>query len=155
MTSSPQRRRFLRTGLGLGAALAVPAARACDFFTVNLRIDHVWTRATGDDRVAVVCMTFDDVTLDDRLIGAQTPMAEGAEIGGPLARPTVDFFIPRGQTTVLAESASHLRLTGLKRPLELGRSYPLTLVFQRGGAVSADIDVDYERLAAAPSPRAG
>lgn len=149
MHPSLQRRRVLRAGLGLVAALAFPAARACDFFTANLRIGHVWTRASGDRRDAVVCMSFDDVTLDDRLIGARTPMAEGAEIGGLLARPTVDFFIPRGEVTVLGESGSHLRLTGLRQPLELGRSYPLTLVFERGGAVSADIDVDYEGLPAA------
>ena len=55
----------------------------------------------------------------------------------------LDFFIPGGRTTVLDEAGTHLRLTGLRQPLVFGASYPLTLVFARGGPVLADVDVDF------------
>jgi len=141
------RRGLLRAGLALGASLALPAARACEYFSVNLRVTHPWTRASGADaRYAIVCMKFDAVAQADRLIGVQTPVAEGAEMGGTQAGKAVDFLIPAGQETVLAEEGTHLRLVGLRFPLEVARSYPLQLIFERGGALDATLNVDYLRF---------
>ncbi|HJW11709.1 MAG TPA: copper chaperone PCu(A)C [Albitalea sp.] len=146
------RRAVLHTGCALGVSLFVPAARACEFFTTNLRIVHPWSRATAEgDSFAVLCMRFDQVARPDRLIGVQTPVAEGADMGGPLGGPGVDFTIPPGRESELSESGTFIRLLGLKHPLEVGRSYPLTLVFERTGAVDADIDVDYERESHTPA----
>jgi copper(I)-binding protein len=149
MTRLLHRRGLLQAGLGLCAALAVPAVRAndtCYFDSPNLRIFHPWTRATGpEDRVAVVCMVFDEVTRADRLIGVHTPVAEGAEIGGPGARPGVDLPIAAGRALELRENGTHVRLLGLKHPLHVGRTYELTLVFEHGGAIPVHLDVDYER----------
>lgn len=142
------RRTVLQAGLALGAATVLPAAHACEFFTTNLRIYRPWTRATAEgDAFAVLCMTFDEVTLDDRLIGVESPVATHAEMGGSGARPEIDFPIPAGAETVLSETGTFIRLLGLRHPLGVGRSYPLRLVFERGGVVDADIDVDYERAA--------
>jgi hypothetical protein len=148
MTRILHRRGLLQAGLGLCAALAAPAlVRAndtCYFDALNLRIFHPWTRATGlEDRSAVVCMVFGEVTRADRLIGVHTPVAEGAEIGGPNALPRVDLPIPAGRELALREDGTHLRLVGLKHPLVLGRTYELTLVFEHGGAVPVHLDVDY------------
>jgi copper(I)-binding protein len=138
------RRSLLRTGLALSASLALPTARACEFFAPNLRIIHPWTRATAPGvTVATVCMSFDDVTRADRLIAVSTPVATTAEMGGVGAAAQVSFRIPAGQSSALSETGTFLRLVGLLHPLELGRSYPLTLVFERGGTVQADFDVDY------------
>ncbi len=153
------RRRLLRAGLGIGFGmgfgLGASGARACDFTTINLHINHVWARATADAPFAIICMAFDQVTEDDRLIGAETPVAAGVEIGGSVEQPTggvasrkIDVFIPAGRTTVLDEAGRHLRLTGLRKPLIFGASYPLTLVFERGDPVSADIDIDFGPLGA-------
>lgn len=141
-----RRRGVLGAGLALGASLVLPA-RACEYNSSNLRITHPWTRATdGDTRTAVLCMKFDEVRQDDRLIAVQTPVAEGVEMGGTQAGGAVDFAIPAGRETLLSEAGPHLRLLGLKFPLEVARSYPLTLVFQRGGAVEATLNVDYTRF---------
>lgn len=147
MTPSPPRRRLLQTGLALGASLALPRARACEFFTTSLRITHPWTRASAEaDRFAIVNMKFDEVTRTDRLIGVETPVAEGADMGGLLARPTVDFVIPQGQDSALSESGTFLRLVGLKFPLLPGREFPLRLVFEQAGAVATTLTVDYARF---------
>lgn len=153
MTTGLRRRTLLQAALGAGSGLAGPAARACDFFAPNLRISHIWTRATAGAPFAVVCMSFEEVAEDDRLVGIETPVAAGGEIGGRAANPAIestgrplDFFIPRGRTTVLDEAGPHLRLTGLRQPLLFGASYPLTLIFERDGRVPADIDVDFGPL---------
>ncbi len=142
------RRALLQAGLAIGTCAVAPAARACEFFTTNLRIYRPWSRATAEgDAFAVLCMTFDEVTLTDRLIGVATPVAAHAEIAGAGGSPGIDLPIPAGRETVLSESGTFIRLLGLRHPLGVGRSYPLRLVFERGGAVDADIDVDYERAA--------
>jgi copper(I)-binding protein len=144
-----RRRALLQMGLAIPAAAALPRpARACEFFAPNLRIYRPWSRATAEgDAFAVLCMTFDEVTLADRLIRVESPVAEGAEMGGAGAAPRVDLVIPTGRDTVLDESGTFIRLVGLRHRLEVGRSYPLTLVFERAGVLQADIDVDFERAA--------
>jgi copper(I)-binding protein len=142
-----QRRRLLQAAGASGLVFAGLPARACEFYSTNLRITHPWTRATPEDAAsAIVCMRFDEVLKDDRLIGVETLVARGAEIGGRLAQPAVDFHIPQGRETLLSERDTWLRLTGLTMPLEVGRSYPLHLVFETGGAVRTDLSVDYARF---------
>jgi periplasmic copper chaperone A len=138
----------------MGALLVSPVSRACEFWTPGLRILQPWTRATLEgDAFAVVCMKFDLVTTSDRLIGVDTPIATAADMGGLGARPTVDFLIPEGADSALDESGTFIRLLGLRHPLELARTYPLKLFFERGGVVNADLDVDYERSVTPPATR--
>jgi copper(I)-binding protein len=147
MHPQPTRRQALQAGIAAGLALTLPAARACEYFSSNLRITHPWTRASEPDaRTAVVCMKFDEVRQDDRLIDVQTPVAEAAELHGAEAGPDMDLLIRSGQELELSEAGLHIRLTGLKFPLEVARSYPLKLVFQRGGVVNATLNVDYARF---------
>jgi copper(I)-binding protein len=135
---------MLQGGLAFTVSLLAPQARACEFFSSNLRIFHPWTRATEEGAAfAVVCMKFDEVLRDDRLIGVESPIARGAEMGGPGARPTVDFVIRAGEESVLSESGTHIRLTGLNHAVEVARAYPLKLVFERSGEVGALLNVDY------------
>jgi len=141
------RRLLLQAGCASGLSLAGVAARACEFSGSTLRVTHPWTRATTDEATtAVVCMKFDEVLQDERLIGLETPIAEGAEMGGLLARPGIDFRIPKGRESYLSESGSFVRLLGLVQPLEVGRTYPLRLLFENGGALRADLSVDYTRF---------
>jgi copper(I)-binding protein len=143
--TSPTRRRLLQAGLALGVSFALPAARGCEFFSNRMRILNPWTRASIDGATsAIICMKFDQVDRDDRLIGVETPVAAGAELVGPdHAVSRVDVPIPRGQLTELGETGTVLRLIGLKHPMEIGREYPLKLIFAQAGIVDADLDVFY------------
>lgn len=148
MVLSIARRHCLRAGLAAGALGALPAARACEFYALHLRITHPWTRASEPGaRSAVVCMHFDEVTHPDRLIAVASPVAEAAEMGGVPAGGPVDLAIPADQLTALTEAGRHIRLIGLRHPLEMARAYPLTLVFERSGTVDASLTVDYARFA--------
>ncbi|HKX42676.1 MAG TPA: copper chaperone PCu(A)C [Burkholderiaceae bacterium] len=141
------RRGVLHAGLACCALALAPRARACEFFSSNLRVFHPWTHATEPGRdSAAVSMIFDQVTRADRLIAVETPVAEGAEMGGAEARPAVDFAIPEGRESALAVNSTYLRLVRLKQPLEVGRSYPLKLVFESGDVVAAALNVDYMRF---------
>ena len=145
MTQLIHRRRLLQTGLAVGVALLAPSARACEFFTTTLRVTHPWARATmaGRGRGAIVSMVFDEVSASDRLIGVSTPVAEAAELGGQGGTRALNFAIPQGRTSALSEAGVYLRLVGLRHSLELARAYPLTLVFEKGGTIEADLSIDY------------
>lgn len=150
---------------GFGAALAWPAARACEVQADHFRLLHPWTRATPHGaHSAVLCMNFEDVTRDDVLVGVETPMAAGVEAVGlpaaagadasvpaataatpaPAAAPPLAMPIPAGRPTAFTEDGLHLRLTGLKLPLHVGREYPLTLHFRESGVVMARLSVDFD-----------
>ena len=76
-----RRRDILRGGVALSAALLVPGARACEFFSAHMRIYSPWARASVQGAsTAMLCMTFDEVTQTDRLIGVLTPVAAGAQL---------------------------------------------------------------------------
>jgi periplasmic copper chaperone A len=138
------RRGVLHSIAVLGISTLTPKVHACEYFASTLR---PWTRATAPDaRFAVVCMKLDEVSEAERLVGVQTPVAEGAEIVGPGARPGVDLSIPAGSEIQMSEHGLHLRLLGLRHPLEAARSYPLVLHFEKAGAVSTTLNVDYARF---------
>lgn len=147
MILSNPRRTVLRASLAACAAWAVPVARACEYYTGVLRVTHPWTRATAPDAsAAVLCMRFDEVSELDRLVGVSTPVASGVEMGGPEAGRPVDVPIAKGSEVELTEGGLHVRLTGLKHPLQVGREYPLTLEFERSGVVLARLSVDFPAM---------
>jgi copper(I)-binding protein len=148
MQSNIDRRAAMRTGLALALAPWAGSSRACEFYAPNFTLIHPWTRASRPDATsAIVSMKFQNVTQSDRLIGVQTLVADSAELGGEGAGPQLDFAIPAGQDSELAERGVHLRLLGLKLPLEVARSYPMTLVFANAGEIRATLNVDYARFA--------
>lgn len=143
------RRNLLRASLALNATMPWAAARACEYFSPTLRITHPWTRATPMGApFAVLAMRFDEVTQDDRLLAVETPVAELVVYVAGSAVQAVDLplDIPAGRETVLVDTGPHLRLLRLTQALEVARSYPLRLVFEKGGTVKALLNVDYARF---------
>ena len=138
------RRHWLGTMLALGSAGWAGRAAACEYMAAHLRITHPWTRATTfGAQQAVLCMSFDEVTRPERLIGVQTPVAGGARMGGRGTADRVDFEIPPGVETQLSEEDTFVTLTELKLPLQVGRSYPLMLEFEHSGVVLTSLSVDF------------
>jgi len=145
----PQRRRLLGALAGISVFVAWSPARACEVQAEHFRLIHPWTRATApEERTAVLCMNFENVTRDDALIGVETPVASGAEASGlsdGAATDHLELPIPAGRTTVFSDDGPHIRLTGLNFPLQVGRAYPLTLHFRESGVVLAQLSVDFLR----------
>ncbi|MFT7773052.1 copper chaperone PCu(A)C [Roseateles sp.] len=148
MTHSALLRRHLL--IALGTAGLVRPASACEFFSSRMRIWHPWTRATRVDAdTARLCMRFDEVQASDRLIGLETPVATGARLAGPGApegRQGLSLPIPAGQELTLTEDGLHIELLDLQQPLQVGRSFPLRLIFESAEPVNAMLNVDYASL---------
>lgn len=144
----PRRRLLLAAG-ATALGLARPA-QACEFFSSHLRIWHPWVRATRvDAETARLCMRFDEVARTDRLIGVETPVAGGARLAGPGIPESgkgLDLLITAGQDLTLTEEGLHIELLDLQQPLQVGRSFPLRLIFASAGPVSATLNVDYASL---------
>jgi copper(I)-binding protein len=148
MTFPTLPRRHLLIALG-AAGLARPA-RACEFFSNHLRIWHPSTRATRvDAETAKLCMRFDEVQRSDRLIGIETPVAGGARLAGPgapMGQQDLSLLIREGQELTLSEDGLHIELLDLRQPLQVGRSFPLRLIFESAPAVNAQLNVDFGLL---------
>lgn len=150
MPSSAMLRRHLLIATG-GTCLGLARpAQACDFFSSHMRIWHPWTRATRvDAETARLCMRFDEVQKTDRLIGIETPVAGGARLAGtgaPEGRQGLSLLIREGETLTLAEEGLYIELLDLQQPLQVGRSFPLRLIFQSAEPVNAMLNVDYAGL---------
>jgi copper(I)-binding protein len=139
------RRQLLTAIAAVAAAAMLPAARGCEFFTTTLRITHPWTSAAAEREVAMVGMTLDQVSEPDRLIGVTTMVATGAELVRDGIAGPIDLVLLPDMPAVLRAPELYLRLTGLRQPLLIGRTYPLELEFEKGGSVRTQLSVDYER----------
>lgn len=147
MLALPRRRLLAASALAACAGIGSTRVRACEVWTGSFRILHPWTRASAPEaRDAAVCLVIDDIQEADRLVGAATPVAERAEMGGEHAAPEVDWAFAPGRSVELSENGTYLRLVGLRFPLQVGRSYPLRLDFEVAGPVFATLSVDFGRF---------
>ncbi len=113
-------------------------------------IDHPWARATAPSAPtgAAYFALHNTGKEDDRLVSASTPVAEKAELhthlmdnGVMKMRPVNAVEVATGSQTVLAPGGLHVMLIGLKQPLVKGKAFPLTLVFEKAGPTTVQVDV--------------
>ena len=87
---------------------------------------------------------------DDRLVAASSPMAERVELHGiRVVGPDIEMrplangvAIPAGRTMTLKPRGYHLLLLGVKQPLAKGSMLPVTLTFEKAGAVAVEFAVE-------------
>lgn len=139
---------FLAAGLAVFAATPAPAHEAT---AGDIRVEHPWARATpGGARVGGAFATIDNTGASpDRLVGATAEVAGRVEIhemavtdGIMTMRPLADGLeIPAHGAVALKPGSYHLMLMQLKAPLEAGKSFAGTLVFERAGTVPVRFEV--------------
>lgn len=86
---------------------------------------------------------------NDKLLGGSTPVAEKVELhthlmenGIAKMRPVEGgIAVAAGTPTELKPGGLHIMLIGLKAPLKQGESFPLTLNFEKAGAVTVSVPV--------------
>ncbi len=130
--------------------LATPL-RADDIKAGDLVITQPWSRATpGGAKVGAGYVTIENKgTVPDRLLGGTSDVAGKVEVhemsmanGVMTMRPVDDgLTIPPGKTVTLSPGGYHLMLLDLKGPLKQGQSVPVTLTFEKAGAVKLSFDV--------------
>lgn len=87
---------------------------------------------------------------DDRLVGASSPLAERIELHGirvvgadiEMRQLANGVAVPAGNTTALKPRGYHLLLLGVKAPLVKGSALPVTLTFEKAGAVTVEFAVE-------------
>ena len=138
----------------IAAAVLLPAcfANAHEYKVGALQIAHPWSQELPPNAptVAAYFVIKNTGNSADRLLSAETPIAEKAEIHehvmqGDLMKmqqvPSV-AVPPKGELT-FAPMAYHVMLLGLKDRSQLrdGQHFPLTLNFEKAGSVNVEVSV--------------
>lgn len=136
---------------GAVALLAVASGAAAQSpAKPGIVVDKIWARATpGNARTGAAYLSVTNTgTTPDRLLGVSSPVAEKAELhenktenGIMKMRPKAPIALKPGETVTLKPGGDHLMLIGLKQPLKEGESFPLTLTFEKAGAVQVTAKV--------------
>ncbi len=126
--------------------LAVPSIALAQ--STPIQVTDAWSRAAAQGRVGVLYLTVTDAGQPDRLVGADTPVAEKAELheslsdNGVMKMRSVDAVpVAAGQKLVLKPGGYHFMLIGLRKTLSAGDTFPVTLRFSGAGAVTATAQV--------------
>lgn len=126
-------------------------ASAHEYTAGSLTVSHPWSRATPGG--ATVGAAFFEITSaakeDDKLLAAATPAAGKVEIhthehaDGVMRMRKIDNLpVPAGASVKLAPAGYHIMLFDLKKPLIEGELLPLTLTFEKAGAVTIDASIE-------------
>lgn len=114
--------------------------------------ERPWARATapGAPAAAAYVTLRNRGAAPDRLLSGSTPAAERVEIhdhvhgqGGVMRMREVagGVEIPPGATVEFRPGGLHLMLVGPRDRLVPGARFPLTLVFETGGAAEVEVEV--------------
>lgn len=131
--------------LGLGAAAAAQG-NAID-------VEHAWARATpaGARTGAVYLTIVNNGSAEDKLNGAAAAsVAAKAQLhsmtmenGVMRMRPLAGVAVKGGDRVELdPKNGMHIMLLGLKAPLKAGETFPMTLDFDKAGAVAVTVAVE-------------
>jgi len=140
-------------------ALLSFSAFAADVQTKSLDIRQPFARATpAGAKSGAVFMTIENKGREaDRLLSASSPAAGIVEIhemkmanGMMQMREVTGLEIKPGATVELKPGGYHVMLMDLKAPLKQGESVPVTLKFEKAGAV--EVKASIEAMGAGRAP---
>ena len=142
---------FLRVLIAACALFAATTAAAHAYRVGAVEVDHPWSRPAAGGMTGVGYMVIKNTgKAPVVLTGASTPLATKVTIhqtsmaGGVMrmAPLKAGLTLAPGATATLAPGGYHLMLEGLKKPLELGQSVPLTLTFADGKVLDVKLAVE-------------
>ena len=109
----------------------------------DLTLSAIWSHSSATRNGAAFLKIKNASEDDDALIDASTPVAKRIELHGPgnigEAWRTLrvdEIPTPAKQDTVLTGASLHLKLIGLRGALKAGEEIPITLTFERAGAIT-------------------
>lgn len=130
--------------------IAVPAD-ARNARVHGLAFSAAWARPTPPaSRAGAGYLTITNTgAMPDRLLGGGSPVVRDVQVhemrivdGIARMHPVEGgLVIPAGGTVTLAPGGYHIMLIGPKHPLKMGGHVPVTLRFERAGAVKVSLDV--------------
>ena len=116
----------------------------------TLKIDHPWARPSpGAATTGAAYLTITEEGAADRLVSVSTPVAGTAAVhetindqGTMKMRPVNGLALAPGKPVILSPGGYHVMLMGLKAPLKLGDTFPLTLTFEHAAPVTVTVTVE-------------
>lgn len=141
-------KRFLLTLMVLAA---VPfGAIAHDYTLKTLQIQHPMARVGRTNTMLAVGMTIKNSGGADKLVAVSTtaPMQAAMHTmavdanGVMKMRETPSFDIPANGEKVLGGHGDHIMLVNLQKAAVAGDKFPLTLTFEKAGAVAVEVNVE-------------
>ncbi len=109
---------------------------------------YAFATAPGQTTGAVFLTLVNNTPVANKLTSASTDVAASADLHTNMIEEDavtmikVDGYdIAPGQTLELEPSGHHIMLTGLNKPLVVGETFTLKLVFSKKGEVSVDVTV--------------
>jgi periplasmic copper chaperone A len=134
------------------SALSGSTVSALDYKVGALEIDSPWSRAVPKGgKVAAGYMKIKNTgTEPDRLLGGSTPVAGRFEIhemsmdkGIMKMRPLPSGLeIKPSETVELKPSSFHIMMMDLKEPIQRGKPFKASLMFEKAGQVDVDFAVE-------------
>jgi copper(I)-binding protein len=116
----------------------------------KLTVSDAWVPATdevGRD-VPLLVAIRNETDSPDALMRVRCPVANFFEKhtvdrgeGAPAMRPISSIPIPAGSTVVLKPTEYHVMLLQIRQPLAVGGRFNCTLIFQKAGALEAEVEV--------------
>lgn len=149
---------MIRRTLILATAVSLIAGAAVAARAGAIDISGAWSRPARAGGNGVGYVVLANGGKADRLVSASTPAAGRVEIhesmvmgGKAMMHPRPrGIELPAGKTVALKPEGLHLMLIGLKKPLKVGETVPVTLKFEKSGEVT----VSFAVRAAGPAPTA-
>lgn len=134
------RRALILSAVALMAAAAAPA---------SVTVSNAWSRPAAQGGNGAGFLTVTGGAAADRLLSAASPVAGRVELhesmvmgGTAMMHPRPDgVAIPAGGKVEFKPGGLHLMLFGLKKPLKIGETVPVTLTFQKAGKVRVELTV--------------
>jgi copper(I)-binding protein len=136
--------------------LAVAAALAMGLLATpvlaqapTVQVKDAWARATASTaKVGGVFMTLTATGAPDKVVSASSPVSETVELHETVAdgavmrmRPVVALEVAPGTPTVLKPGSYHVMLIGLKKQLNRGDTFPVTLTFENSPPITVTVSV--------------
>ena len=126
----------------------------------DIMVAHPWAPPMTGSKLtnsAAYMRLTDQGTKPDELISASSPVAQKVELhvfnveNGVYGMHPVQAIevMPGAASTVLRPGGAHVMLEGLKQPLKVGETFPLTLTFKDAGQLCVEVEVRSPQVATA------
>lgn len=134
---------IVATLLVLGLVVAAPAS-AHSYKAGTIEVGHFWA-PPGEADIAVYGPLLQTGPDADRLVFASSPLGDSVVLEG--ADGAVEEWgdgleLKPGEPVSLASFGDHLKVTGVKHAVHEGEAFPLTLTFEKAGAVEIEVVVE-------------
>lgn len=132
------------------AALLLATVAACSPAGPKLHVQDGWAREAGQGGMTAAYATIENKGGADRLTGVRTAIGEASlhetSMDDGIARmrpihPTEGMVVPSNGKLVLAQGGAHVMISDLKRPLQAGARFDMTLIFDKARPEKVQITV--------------